>query len=226
MKKQGTDIAEDTTNTQPATDTATLLQFELPPVTEAQTDFIGDDVAQVTGNDNTSPTDNQAELIRGQLDDAGQPYDPTLHDYPARKSPGKGKWIKRPKNKPLPTRNDATGKNEPIKTNAAYRQEAQKLAILYANLHRIPFKEAGELKSETDLMPLITDLERYFLENGHRSISPGWSVLISASMYSLTICQRPTNAEKLSAWFTPLLVKVGLKKPIIKAPANAHTNSR
>ena len=46
------------------------------------------------------------------------------------------------------------------------------------------------------------------MEKGHTQISPFWAVLLSSSMYTLQICQRPTNKEKVMNWMTPGLMYI------------------
>lgn len=176
-----------------------LLEFDLPPVSEQGAGFIDAD-KETDENQQTDTVEgfaenSEAEKHRGALDDKGQAYDPLLHCYPPEKTGKFGKWKKLPKKQ---TQQKAV---DSVKSNASYRGEAQKYAQLFAQLHMIPFGDAGALKNKDDLIPLIDDLERYMLENGHSEISAGWSVLLSSSLYSVSVCQREPNKVKLKKWF-------------------------
>jgi len=205
MKKKGTNLADgieidESTQTVESVDNVQntddeLLNFVTPEITETADDFIEPDPEQ----ENARASEPSLEDYRGQLDDKGQAFDPLLHDYPARKTPT-GKWAKRPKNKPAPEIPE--GQDE-LLANAKYRAEAEKMGLLYGNLHRLPFGENGKLDMQA-IAPLIDDIERYMMENGHTQISPKWAMLLSGSMYSLAVCQRPSNKEKVLKWLSPV----------------------
>lgn len=212
----GTHVAEK------SADSEGLMGFELPPVTETSNDFIGADVDPDASPDlDTVSEADAAERYRGTLDDKGNPYDPAVHDYPPQKTGKLKKWKRKPKDKRL---NDGeVSANEPM-SNAAYRGEAEKLARVYGNLHLFPFGNAGAIKSIDDLLPLVDDLERYFLEKGHKEIDPTYAVLISAANYSIDVCRREPNAEKLKRWFAPLFTKI--KSWFNKEPKKTDTTKR
>lgn len=201
MSKTGTEIASEAgevsqdENRKPERVGDNLLAFDTPEVTEQAGDFIEPE----TPAEPQRATEPTLEDYRGQLDDKGNAFDPLIHDYPPTQTPT-GRWKKRPKNKPAPEL--PPGQDE-LLANAKYRAEAEKMALLYGNLHRIPFGENGKIEPQA-ISPLIDDIERYMMENGHTQISPKWAVLLSASMYSLTICQRPTNKEKVLKWLSPV----------------------
>ncbi len=178
-----------------------LITFDTPDVSEVASDFI--DASENDDDDNILEPKrlepDSVEDFRGRLDDKGGQFDPAIHDFPARKTPT-GKWSKRSKNKPLPEVPD--GQDE-LLTNNAYRAEAEKAGMLYGNLHRVPFGTDGDIKLD-ELKPLIDDIERYMQQNGHTAIDPKYSVLLSASIYSMQVCQRDNNIDKVRKFFTPV----------------------
>lgn len=197
-----------------------LLNQELPAVTDTSDDFIQDDIETPSADFNET---TEAEKYRGNPDGKGKPYDPLIHFYPPEQT-ATGRWKKLPKS-------ETQKKASETESNAGYRNEAQKLALLWAQLHQIPFGAHGALDNMNSLIPMIDDLERYMLENGKTDIPAGLSVLISTSLYSLGVCQREPNAAKLKRWFSPswnwIRSKFGFgKKDEIEKKDNAQSDSR
>lgn len=202
----------------PLTDNLSLMTFELPPVSDTAHDFIGETEPENTEfeqdyGDRPEPAgDDGGEKYRGTPDSKGNPYDPSIHAYPPELTGKLQKWKKLSKNaKPR-----ADGEDE-IKPNAAYRQEAAKMAALYAQSHVLMFGTEGRLLSQNDITPLIDDLDRYMLENGHTEISAGWAVAMSAGLYTVDVCQREKNIDKVKRFYSEISDKVkgwfGIKKP-------------
>lgn len=179
-----------------------ILNFELPPVTQSSGDFVRDDGDQVPGDSVEFSEVDEAEKLRGTPDSKGNPYDPSIHAFPPEMTGKLKKWKKKPKIKQ--EKDIAEGQQ----VNTAFRGEADKIARLYAQLHMLPFGRDGGLENVEDLNPLTDDLERYLMEVGHTHISPKYAVGISAILYSVGVCQRPSNAERVKAWFGGLGEKV------------------
>ena len=181
--------------------------FELPPVSKKEDDFVDDFVQQeseqYTQDESVSASQNKteetADTARGLRSEKGEEFDPSQHVYPPKQTLG-GKWRKKRKTQI---------ESEEITSNVAYQVEAQKLAMLYAEAHRLPFGEGGAVKSKNDLIPLGDALQQYMSENGLKEIPPILQVLLTGLSYTSGVVQREENEEKVSKWKLRLTNGIG-----------------
>lgn len=181
---------------------ADLLSFTLPDITEKEDDYISDEIDDPLNDavesdyttEQTTIKEEQKNSYRGQMSESGELFDPTIHKSPPSQTK-LGKWRKISKTKN--NENIESGEHQ----NADYMQEAQKAAILYANLHMIPFGEKGALKSTQDITALSNSFQRYFMEKGLTEIPVGLDVLLTGFNYSSMVCQREGNIEKVKKFF-------------------------
>ena len=165
-----------------------LMTFELPPVSEQSDDFIeSDEPEEQPAEDFTKGPDD----YRGTFDEKGKEYDPSIHAYPPKITPG-GRWSRASKR---------GAKTE--KPNAAFSHAAQQYAMLYGNAHVSLFGADGSIDKE-NLVPLVEAVEAYMIENGISELDPKWQVLLAAGNYSTVICTREANAAKMRRWFSPV----------------------
>lgn len=182
---------------------STLLDFGLPEVTEQTGDYLDESPPEAESiEDQTQPepesesTVQTGESLRGAPDDKGGLYDPSIHKFPAEKTPA-GRWKKKPKSQ--------IERGTSTKSGANFSLSAARYAELYGNMH-IPLlgNDAG-ISSRDDLKPLSDSIKSYLETAGYSEIDPKWSVLLSAVNYSMDVIKRPTVSERFAELVAPLV---------------------
>ena len=183
-----------------------LLQFDLPPVTEQSTGYIDDDPIDNVSPDSGHETESiespigdseNAEKMRGALDDKGHAYDPAIHTYPPEKTGKLGKWKRKPKGQ--------QGESGEVKSEAAYQLAAQRYAELYGNTHVTIWGHEAGIETPEHLKPLCDSIKSYLEAEGYSEINPKLAIGLSAFNYTMSILQRPTVWEQLTKQMTPVV---------------------
>lgn len=166
--------------------------YELPDITDESSDFIDDspDEAESTidndyeekNSDNDRP--NTGEQYRGINSRAGEMFDPSKHAVPPVETKT-GKWRKKRRK----------NNDEEIIENESYVREAQKLATIYAESHKIVYGE-GAAVSQSELSPLVDSIQGYMMENGLADVPPWVAVLLTGAAYTSNVASRKVNEEK------------------------------
>ena len=173
------------------------------------------------------------EQFRGTRSTNGRDsYDPSVHLFPPEET-ATGRWRKIPGRKRDETRArlaaDGIGALDEM-PNAAYRKEAQKYAELYGNSHSLFFGTDGRIESRDELTPMIDAIEGYLSEHGYSSMPAGWSVALTCASYTVGVCTRESNAEKVKRFFAPFIDTVygwfhgGKKKAVAKTEKATSDN--
>lgn len=181
------------------------MTFSLPDVSDTASDFIADDPEpeEITTDEynQDEPADGEtlteskrnetdsSERARGLVSSGGDVFDPSIHAYPPKETKT-GKYRRKRKS-------DIEKDQETA--NVAYQKEAQNLAFLYGDSHRLLFGDGGRVDSVNDLIPLRDALEAYMVENGLKEVPVGWRVLLTAASYSSSVGQREENKGKIQA---------------------------
>jgi hypothetical protein len=224
----------------------TLFTFDLPPVTAGGGGYIEvetppdesapENIEHVSSVQNSGGKPWEAcEKYRGQLSDAGQVFDPELHQNPPSQTKT-GNW--RNKSKAQRTLHGLEGGNglddTAAPTTPPNRIEAQKAAQLYAGLHIPILGNAAAPDSIESLLPLIGSIERYYNEKGVKHLPAGLDVLLSMGIYSAQVVNRPEvkpRAARIWDAFITYEIKIkgyklwGWKTTDKKEPENAHNDS-
>jgi len=218
--------------------------FDLPPVTEKSTGFItGEDdsapgdsvppdddtgIGQISGADRQDSGASSGDPLdewkayRGQLSRKGVAFDPSVHQCPPSETKA-GYWRKKSKaqRKAHGLEDDAGQPDEKAQAesgNANYRQQAQNLAWIYAQLHAPLYGEGAKTDPE-ELAGLVDAYEAYVQQKGGIPISPGWGALLGSAMYTQAIATRKSNMEKTREYMRGIggiFRKLGEKLKIVK----------